>query len=272
MPVSNAAVRAFWEEHPVAAAAIEAPLATPEYFTAFDRLREADECEPYAFSNRIHGYDQAAGKRVLDIGCGNGYVLWHYARHGAHVHGVDITETALALSRRRFELGGLTGEFRLTDGNRLPYPDRHFDIVCSMGVLHHIEDPRPMLAEARRVLRPGGRLILMLYHRNSWKYRVVLPLRLLFDRRYRGKSLQQALNMNDGDDCPLAKVYSRRDVSALLVRFRDLRFSVNQLNWQQLLLIPPLVRALQPLLPPLSDSPIARALGWNLYVEAVKPA
>jgi SAM-dependent methyltransferase len=272
MPVSNAAVRAFWEEHPVAAEAIEAPLASPEYFAAFDGLREADDCEPYAFSNRIHGYDQAAGKRVLDIGCGNGYVLWHYARRGAHVHGVDITETALALSRRRFELGGLKAEFRLTDGNRLPYPDRHFDIVCSMGVLHHIEDPRPMLAEARRVLRPGGRLILMLYHRNSWKYRVVLPLRLVFDPHYRGKTLQQALNMNDGDECPLAKVYSRGEVRALLGDFRDLRFTVNQLSWRQLLLIPALARALQPRLPPLSESPLAGTLGWNLYVEAVKPA
>ena len=272
MPISNTAVRAFWEQHPVAADAIEAPLASPEYFAAFDGIREADDCEPYTFSNRIHGYDQAAGKRVLDIGCGNGYVLWHYARHGAHVHGVDITETALRLSRRRFELGEHKAEFRLTDGNSLPYPDHHFDIVCSMGVLHHIEDPRPMLREARRVLRPGGRLILMLYHRNSWKYRVVLPLRLLLDARYRGKTLQQALNMNDGDDCPLAKVYSRGEVRALLADFRDLRFSVNQLSWRQLLLIPALARALEPRLPPLSGSALARTLGWNLYVEAVKPA
>lgn len=272
MPVSNAAVRAFWEQNPVAGEAIQAPPATPEYFAAFDRLREADECEPYAFSNRIHGYDQAAGKRVLDIGCGNGYVLWHYARHGAHVHGVDITETALNLSRRRFELGGRRAEFRRTDGNNLPYPDNHFDIVCSMGVLHHIEDPRPMLAEARRVLRPGGRLILMLYHRNSWKYRVVLPLRLLLDAHYRGKTLQQALNMNDGDDCPLAKVYSRGEVRALLADFRGLQLTVNQLSWRQLLLFPALVRRLQPWLPPLSDSRMAHALGWNLYVEAVKPA
>ena len=270
--VTNAEVRAFWEAHPVAAEAIVAEPGSAAFFAAFDQLREADECEPYDFSNRIHGYEQAAGKRVLDIGCGNGYVLSRYARHGAAVCGIDLTEAALALSRRRFALEGLAGEFRRTDGDTIPYPDAAFDIVCSMGVLHHVEDPRPMLAEAARVLRPGGELILMLYHRDSWKYRVLLPLRRRLDPRYRGKSLQQALNMNDGAACPLAKVYSRAEARALLGGFTDIRFSLNQLSWKQLLLLPPLARLLAPVLPPCSDSFFARRLGWNLYIRARKPA
>ena len=270
--VTNDAVRAFWEAHPVAAEAIAAEPGSAAFFAAFDRLREADACEPYDFSNRIHGYDRAAGKRVLDIGCGNGYVLSRYARRGAAVAGIDLTETALDLSRRRFALEGLAGEFRRTDGDAIPYPDASFDIVCSMGVLHHIEDPRPMLREAARVLKPGGELILMLYHRGSWKYRVLLPLRRRLDPRYRGKSLQEALNMNDGAGCPLAKVYSRAEAQALLADFADIRFSLNQLGWKQLLLLPPLARLLAPLLPPASESFFARRLGWNLYVQARKPA
>jgi SAM-dependent methyltransferase len=269
--VTNAQARAFWERHPVGAEAVAAEPGTAAFFAAFDALREADECEPYAFSNRIHGYDRSSGKRVLDIGCGNGYVLSHYARYGATVHGIDLTQTALDLSRRRFELAGLAGDLRRTDGDAIPHPDGFFDVVCSMGVLHHIEDPRPMLREAARVLRPGGELVLMLYHRNSWKYRVVLPLRCVFDPRYRGKTLQQALNMNDGDACPLAKVYSRAELRPLLDGFADLRFTVNQLSWKQLLLVPPLARLLEPVLPPYSDSVFARRLGWNLYVNAVKP-
>jgi hypothetical protein len=72
----------------------------------------------------------------------------------------------------------------------------------------------------------------MLYHPNGWEYRVLLPLRCDFDPHYRGKTLQQALNMNDGDTCPLAKVYSRADVRALPAGFTDLRFTVNQLSWK----------------------------------------
>jgi hypothetical protein len=96
-------------------------------------------------------------------------------------------------------------------------------------------------------------------------------LRCAFDPHYRGKTLQQALNMNDGDACPLAKVYSRAELGALLTSFTDLRFTVNQLSWKQLLLVPPLARLLKPLLPSCNDSFFARRLGWNLYAQAVKP-
>jgi SAM-dependent methyltransferase len=269
--VSNEQVRSFWEKNPVAASGIVAEPGSAAFFARFDALREAPDCEPWDYSNRIHGYTESRGRRVLDIGCGNGYVLVQYARHGAEAHGIDLTETAVGLSRRRFELAGLSGTFQRTDGDTIPYPDATFDIVCAMGVLHHIEDPRPMLREIRRVLRPGGDIILMMYHRNSWKHRIVHPLKRLLDPRYRGKTLAQVLNMNDGPDCPLALVYSKSELRHLLSGFDEIRFDCNQLSWQQLLLVPGLGRALTPVLPSCSESIFARHLGWNLYARARKP-
>lgn len=269
--VSNAEVRRFWEGNPVAAAAIGHPPGTPEFFARFDALREADDCEPYALSNRIHGYEDARGLRVLDVGCGNGYVLSRYAVQGAKVAGVDITQTALDLTARRFDLLGLPCELARTDGDRLPFEDESFDVACAMGVLHHVEDPRPMLAEMRRVLVPGGRLILMLYHARSWKARVVLPLKWLLLPRYRGRTFQAVVNANDGEDCPLARLYTREEARALLDGFEDVRFDVNQLSWRQLLLVPGLDRLLGPLLPACSTTWFARTLGWNLYVRARRP-
>src|SRR6185436_8107010 len=190
-----------------------------------------DDCEPPAVSEAIHGYSTSKGLKVLDIGCGNGYVLFQYARHGAEVTGVDLTRTAVELSRKRFALAGMPGEFLEVDGNSLPFPDACFDIVCSMGVLHHVADPRPMVEQMFRVLKPGGRLIVMLYHRYSWKNLVLLRLRRLFDPRYRGKTQQQALNMNDGDECPLALVYSRKEAAALFSKFSAIEFSLTQLSW-----------------------------------------
>ena len=128
-----------------------------------------------------------------------------------------------------------------------------------------------MVAEIYRGLKPGGRIILMLYYRHSWKYIVVLRLKCVFDPRYRGKSLAEALNMNDGDDCPLARVYSKSEARELLNHFQDVRLVLNRLSWKQLLLNPPLARLLAPVLPTCSESVFARYLGWNLYVQAIKP-
>ena len=270
--VEVARVKAFWEQNPVAAEGIAEERGTAGYFSAFDALREADDCEPTAVSEAIHGYSTSKGLKVLDIGCGNGYVLFQYARHGAAVTGVDLTRTAVELSRKRFALAGMPGEFLEVDGNSLPFPDECFDIVCSMGVLHHVADPRPMVEEMFRVLKPGGRLIVMLYHRYSWKNPVLLRLRRRFDPRYRGKTQQQALNMNDGDACPLALVYSRKEAAALFSRFSGIEFSLTQLSWRQLLMLPPLVRLADRYFPPSSRCWPARLLGWNLNIRAVKSA
>ena len=75
-------VRAFWDAKPIGDRLISSRLTSYDYFREFDNLREDPTVEPYELSNRIHGYEAARGLRVLDYGCGNGYVLGHYARHG----------------------------------------------------------------------------------------------------------------------------------------------------------------------------------------------
>src|SRR5205823_7426980 len=86
-------IREFWQAHPVADSQIRARQTLYDYFREFDNLRESPDVEPYAFSNSIHDYEGSTGQRVLDYGCGNGYVLGQYARNGAEVSGVDVTET-----------------------------------------------------------------------------------------------------------------------------------------------------------------------------------
>src|SRR5258706_7541699 len=236
--ITNSDVRTFWEEHPVAAKNTGTAKSGPIYFQQVDQLREAENCEPYRLANQIHELETEKDKRVLDVGCGHGYVLPHYARQGAEVHGVDLTARAIALTKERFALGGLQGDFRQIDGVQLPFPDNTFDIACSMGVLHHIADPRPTLAEMHRVLKPGGRLILMLYNKNSFRNRVTFPWRKYFGPRiYRGKTLQNIRNMNDGADCPLALAYDRTDVATFLHGlFEDVQFLVNKLPYEEVFL------------------------------------
>ena len=263
-------VRSFWEVNPVGAAFVAAEPGTPEFFRRFDAMREAEDCEPYAYADKIHGFSTSRGKRVLDVGCGNGYVLSRYARQGAEVSGVDLTATAVKLSGQRMALEGLAADIRQIDGVRLPFPDGYFDIVCSMGVLHHIPDPRPTVAEIARVMKPGGRLIAMLYYRYSYKTVVLTRLKRLFDPRYRGMSQQRALDRNDGAGCPLAMVYSKAEAKALFSAFERHEMRLNQLSWRQLLLVPGLHQAAGRMLGSPSDTWLARRLGWNLYMKAWK--
>lgn len=270
MTVTIDSVRTYWQANPVAAAGVAANPGTPEFFATFDAIREDDACEPYELSDRIHGYSSSQGLKVLDVGCGNGYVLSRYARKGAEVTGADLTGTAVDLSRKRFALDNLPGTFLETDGETLPFPDNSFDIVCSMGVLHHTANPAPMVREMHRVLKPGGRCIVMLYNRYSWKTVVLMRVRRLFDPQFKGKSQQEALNYNDGPDCPLARVYSRNEAKALLSEFTDHKFVKTQLSWKQLLMWAPLVKLAEKTLPPSSKSWPSRVMGWNLNILARK--
>jgi SAM-dependent methyltransferase len=100
----------------------------------------------------------AAGLRVLDAACGEGYGAHLLARSAAHVTGVDIDAAAVAHARARY--GGANLEYAHGSVTALPLADRSVDLVVSFETIEHLSGQREMLAEFRRVLTPGGALIL----------------------------------------------------------------------------------------------------------------
>lgn len=106
--------------------------------------------------------------RLLDIGTGTGRVLELLGPRAREAVGVDASTAMLALARARLARAGLShGAVRQADMYRLPLPDRSFDTVVLQMVLHHAERPDAALAEAARVLRHGGRLIVVDLSRHS---------------------------------------------------------------------------------------------------------
>lgn len=103
-----------------------------------------------------------AGHRVLDAGCGSGPLAAALRGRGAVVTGIDASARMLALARRR--LGDDVALHMADLSSHLPFEDGAFDDVAASLVLHYLEDWGPPLAEFRRVLRPGGRLIVSVDH------------------------------------------------------------------------------------------------------------
>jgi SAM-dependent methyltransferase len=118
------------------------------------------------------------GKRVLEIGLGYGTLGQLLALQGCCYHGLDIAVNPVAMMRYRFALLGLEGACRVQVGSALeiPYKDASFDYVYSIGCLHHTGDLNRGISEVHRVLAKGGKAIIMLYHRHSFRQLVHLPL------------------------------------------------------------------------------------------------
>lgn len=286
-------VRAFWQAHPCGTKFSAAEMGTPEFF---------ERVEAHRYTKEWHIPDAAdfagtRGLRVLEIGCGLGTDGAQFAQAGAHYTGIDLTEAAIQLARKRFELSGLVGEFRVADAENLDFADDSFDRVYSHGVLHHTPDTARAVAEIHRVLKPGGRAMIMLYHRGSYNYRVgirvlrragasllkseggiriihrltgepVESLRehaaLLTDKQNGHVSADEFLSQStDGAGNPLARVYSRREARALFKDFREIELRAYFLNKRFI----PLVGRL---LPRPIESALASRWGWHLWIYATK--
>jgi SAM-dependent methyltransferase len=136
----------------------------------YDSFAEAYTAETEA--NLINGYymrpaivnlaGDVAGRRILDAGCGSGPIAAALRDRGATVTGFDSSAGMLELARRRL---GPDADLHQADlASPLPFPDGAFDDVIAALVLHYLEDWTAPLAELRRVLRPGGRLIAAVDH------------------------------------------------------------------------------------------------------------
>lgn len=125
-------------------------------------------------------FADANGKRLLEIGTGNGADGAMFALNGAQYTGVDLTEAALDAARKHFEVLGLAGTFQKENAEQLSFSAQSFDIVYSHGVLHHTPNTQRAINEVHRVSKPGGKAIIMLYHKCSFNYyaRIMAYMRL----------------------------------------------------------------------------------------------
>lgn len=240
-------IKSFWETNPCGKRLIPFEEGTKEFFEAVDERRYRNE----PFILEAVDFARHRGKKVLEIGCGLGSDFMKFVENGADAYAVDLTDKAVALTRKRMEVCGRRGgvstdpdsrpyhqqrplpdvprfswseRIKQADAEDLPFPDNTFDVVYSWGVLHHTPDTEKAVAEVFRVLKPGGEFIGMLYN----KYSTVTFLVFLYFGILKGgllrKSWREILSENtEGPGNILTKAYTKKEVENLLQDFRDVR-------------------------------------------------
>jgi ubiquinone/menaquinone biosynthesis C-methylase UbiE len=206
-----------------------------------------------------------AGEQVLEVGGGMGTDLAQFARHGAIVTDVDLSEGHLQHAQENFRLRGLTGRFVHHDAESLPFDDNTFDLVYSNGVIHHTPNTAQAVAEIFRVLKPGGRVIAMVYAENSLQYWRNLVWHYGMKSgdlasRSMAEIMSRTVERTGNDARPLVKVYTKPRLRALFKAFADIRIVQRQISPE---LVPRRLRALL--------SVVERLAGWNLIIKATKP-
>ena len=251
-----------------------------KFFESYDIWRYKQEAH---ILKRLDAID-FRGRKVLEIGLGQGADAEQLIKRGAYWSGLDLTEESVSRVARRLELHRLPfRSLKVGSALEIPYEDSSFDIVFSHGVLHHIPEIHQAQKEIARILKPGGELIAMLYARRSVNYLLsiaivrrmalvaacfspVKPHNALLQGHLRNVKtiglwnyirMRNFVHRNtDGPENPYSKVY---DLAAICTDFPS--FELTR-SYQDYMHAPPLpVRWIKPL---------AGVLGWHLWVHLCK--
>jgi ubiquinone/menaquinone biosynthesis C-methylase UbiE len=252
-----------WDQDPCGSQYVEkAQPDTLEWFLEVERYRY-DLYAPWM--RKLMEFDRHVGERILEIGAGIGTDHAQYAINGGIMYDLDLASGHLRLAQRNFELRGLHGTFLHGDAETIPFSDGTFDLVYSNGVIHHTPNTTRVIDEIFRVLKPGGRCIIMVYAENSWHY-----WRNLFadyglyrgdlENASMGEIMSCHVELSEHGSKPLVKVYTARQLRHMFVQFKSIRIYKRQLMREEL---PRRLRFL-----PLSL--VGRLIGWNLIVKAQK--
>ncbi len=280
--MNESEIKDFWQGHPCGedfvGGAENYKADYEKFFSNYDKFRYAKE--PHIL-DCLKDID-FQGKRTLEIGLGQGADAEQIIKLGADWFGLDLTlestkRVRVRMDLRKLKIGGITNGSAVA----MPFADNSFEIVFSHGVLHHIPEIEKAQCEIRRILKPAGELIVMLYAKNSLNYKLSISVvrRLGLLGMYFAKpnangllgqhianakklGLRNYLKMEnfihrntDGALNPYSKVYDLREVEKDFPDFKIVR------SYKRFMHSPPL---------PVGKLPFENLFGWHLWVH-LKP-
>jgi ubiquinone/menaquinone biosynthesis C-methylase UbiE len=145
------------------------------------------------------------GKKILEVGCGLGFEALKFAKAGAFVYAIDSSNIVIKYTKQR--LANYKAKVIKMNAQSLKFPGNYFDMVYSLGVIHHIKNTERVVNEIYRVLKPNGKLILMVSHKYTPTWLIYKMEKLL-----RTEKTSEA-------SAPIVKFYTRNTLKKLLRKF-----------------------------------------------------
>ena len=181
----------------------------------FDLICQARYGYIYYFTDvmRYFGVPERGGEELLEVGCGMGTDLVRFARMGYQATGIDLADEHIALAKKCFAVYDVSGSLSTGNAEHLDFAPDRFARVYSYGVLHHTPDTAQAIAEIHRVLRPGGRAFLMLYHKHSLNNLVHALLSAPFENPKHSTKV--------ASDAPVTRRFSKNDVRRMCRMFSE---------------------------------------------------
>jgi SAM-dependent methyltransferase len=192
-------------------------VGTKEYFDEVEARKYFFEPHIVRFAE----FPRWKDKKVLEIGCGIGTDTIRFARHGALVTAMELSEESLDIARKRAEVYGLEDRIRFYVGNAEELsecvPVEPYDLVYSFGVIHHTPRPARVVEQMRDYAHPGSTVKVMVYHRHSWN---VLRIFLRHAGGQFWRLSQFVAHYSEGETgCPVTYTFTRREARDLLERY-----------------------------------------------------
>ena len=265
--------KAVWGSRPAGSFhAKEEQVGTKKFFETVLEKRFTYECD---FLPELVRYQDWENKKVLEIGCGAGFDAYMFCKYGADYTGIDIVSENIERTKIHLSLYGYEPKVFLMNAHDLEKIAGKFDLIYSIGVLHHIPDMDQIIAKMHDKLNDNGKVFVAVYNKNSVFYWVYL---FLFDWILRGGFKKEPfatrlarIEYTLSDELPFIEVYTKKNIKKIFqkAQFNNIKISVRNLTHDDL----PKMRYIEKYYHYIPESwlkKIGSYWGWYICVEAEK--
>jgi SAM-dependent methyltransferase len=196
----------------------------------------------YPYLEKHIQFNRLSKKNVLEVGLGYGSVSQKIASYGANYQGLDIALGPVNMVSHRLNQNALFGSAIQGSILEPPFKSRSFDIIVAIGCLHHTGDLKKAIARCHKLLKPGGKLIFMVYYAYSyrrWMQAPIITFKYLLDELFGLRGVVGASSLRhrssydkntSGDGAPHTDWISKKSLSVLCNDFSKISFHLENMD------------------------------------------